>query len=432
VKYLAFLVVAANLFARDVRVNNVTLDLEEYVARVLVGEAAIFTSPEALKAMAVAARTFAVHHIGRHRAEGFDFCSTTHCQKVKQAVLPAHNALRDAVSKTDGELLWYEGRLAATYYHGHCGGTTAAGREVWPGIRAPYLKSIADTFCLAKGRGDWKTEIATQDPIKITRRSVSGRVMELSIAGKPISAERFQEQAPALRSNLYGVQANSISGFGRGHGVGLCQTGANERGKAGHSYQSILAFYYPGTALGIAASGLRWTYAAGERVDAFAADAAAAREMASLADRALTEAESIVGLASENRPQVRTYPTLSIYRDATGSSGAIAATTSRFTIRTQPIGLLRSRKVLRSTLLHEMLHVLIDSHAHPQLPDWYAEGLALYLSATVPPPNTTHARDAARVRALANRYGRPTLLAWVRAGLPAAVQSTQTPAAQQH
>ena len=167
-------------------------------------------------------------------------------------------------------------------------------------------------------------------------------------------------------------------------------------------------------------------------MDAFAVDAAAAREIASLADRALTEAESIVGLRSENRPQIRAYPTLAVYRDATGSSGAIAATTSRFTIRTQPVGLLRSRNVLRSTLLHELLHVLIDSHAHPQLPDWYAEGLALYLSATVPPANTNHARDAARVKALANRYGRATLLEWVRAGLPAAAKSTQTPAARQH
>jgi stage II sporulation protein D len=427
VRFLLLFSIALNVYARDVRLRGAVLDLEDYVARVLAGEAATFTSPEALKAMAVAARTFAVHHIGRHRAEGFDFCNTTHCQKLSHAGMTAS---RHAVAATDSELLWYEGRPAATYYHGHCGGTTAAGHEVWPGIRVPYLRSIPDTYCVARGRGDWKTEIASQEPIRITRRSASGRVMEVSIGGKPISAERFQEQAPALRSNLYGVEPNSISGFGRGHGVGLCQAGAEERGKAGHSYRSILAFYYPGTTLGIAASGLRWTYAAGERVDAFGIDAATAREIASAADRALFEAESIAGFSAPNRPQVRTYPTLGIYRDATGSSGAIAATTSGLIIRTQPVGLLRSRNMLQSTLLHEMLHVLIDSHAHPALPGWYAEGLALYLSSTVPPRNTTHARAAARVRALANRYGRATLLEWVRAGLPAAVQSTQTPAAQ--
>src|SRR5687768_8010890 len=135
--------------------------------------------------MAVAARTFAVHHLGRHAADGFDFCETTHCQKV------APTALRDAVGATDSELLWYEGRPAATYYHAHCGGTTAAGHEVWPGIRAPYLRSLSDTFCLTRGRADWKTEIATQDSIRITRRSSSGRVLELSIGGKPVPAERL-------------------------------------------------------------------------------------------------------------------------------------------------------------------------------------------------------------------------------------------------
>ena len=424
-KFLLGVVLATSLFARDVRVHSVTLNLEDYVARVLAGEAATFTSSEALKAMAVAARTFAVHHLGRHRSEGFDFCDTTHCQKVGKTVLPSE-ALRDAVAVTDSELLWYDGRPAATYYHGHCGGTTAAGHEVWPTIRAPYLRSLPDTFCITRGRGDWQAELASQEPIRITRRSASGRVMEISVADKPMTAERFQEYAPALRSNIYGVQPSGahvqISGFGRGHGVGLCQTGAEERGKASHSYQSILAFYYPGTTLGIAASGLRWSYSAGERVDAFGIGAAEAREIASAADRALIEAESIAELSAPKRPQIRTYPTLAIYRDATGSSGAVAATTSGFIVRTQPVGLLRSRNVLRSTLLHEMLHVLIDSHAHPQLPDWYSEGLALYLSATSPPPNTSHARAAARVRALANQHGRAKLLEWVRAGLPAAAQ----------
>src|SRR5438874_1571512 len=58
------------------------MPLEEYVAGVLAGESSIFKSDEALKAMAVAARTYAVRHTGRHRAEGFDFCDTTHCQDL--------------------------------------------------------------------------------------------------------------------------------------------------------------------------------------------------------------------------------------------------------------------------------------------------------------------------------------------------------------
>jgi stage II sporulation protein D len=295
---------------------------------------------------------------------------------------------------------------------------------------------MPDTFCLARGRGEWHAELMMNEQLRITRRTRrtgSGRVAEVSVGGRRMSAEEFHQHAGVLRSNLYGFQASGsrirFSGFGRGHGVGLCQTGAEERGKAGHFYNAILSFYYPGTRLGIAASGLRWTYAAGERVDAFAVDSASARDLAATGDRALGEAETITGFPARRRPQIRAYPTLSIYRDATGNGGDIAATTSGFTIRAQPVGLLRSRNVLRSTLLHEMLHVVIDSHAHPQLPDWYSEGLALHLSATV--ARGEHAQALTRVRALANRYGRATLLGWVISGLPTAVLSKQTPAAQQ-
>jgi stage II sporulation protein D len=256
----------------------------------------------------------------------------------------------------------------------------------------------------------------------------------VSIDSNRFSAERFHQLIGdrfgwnILRSNSYGMQlaGNRVrfSGFGHGHGVGMCQAGAEERGKAGHSYQSILAFYYPGTILGVAASGLRWSYATGERVNAFAVDPPSARELASAADDALRQAESISGFSAAKRPLIRSYPSLAIYRDATGSGGHVAATASGFIIRMQPIGILRSRGVLRSTLVHEMLHVLIDSHAHQQLPDWFREGVTLYLSATGPSGNPAqglrgdYAKAVARVRRLADRHGRSTLLNWVRLGIP--------------
>jgi stage II sporulation protein D len=453
---------AGPLLARDVRVKLYwrtpppdatqlqtlrTMDLEEYVAGVLAGEASTFRPAEALKAMAVAARSFAVHHLGRHRAEGFDFCDTTHCQDLRLSSAETAR-LRAAVESTESELLWDEGRPIAAHYHRHCGGTTAAAGEIWPEMRAPYLRSIADTFCLARGRADWNSELPVDqlggEP-RVTRRTDSGRVAEISIGGKRMAAERFHQWIGdrfgwnVLRSNLYGIHPAGakvrFSGFGHGHGVGLCQAGTEERAKGGHLYTSILDFYYPGSALGIAASGLRWQRGAGERVDAFAVDASSARELASAADAALSQAESITGFSVQRRPQVRSYPTLAIYRDATGSSGAIAATTTGFTVRTQPLELLRSRGVLRSTLVHEMLHVLIDSHAHAGLPSWYAEGLVLHLSATVPGSSDLHRQHAAakaRVHELANRYGRATLLRWVKSGVPQGVSlQKQKPAASQ-
>jgi len=425
------------------------MNLEDYVAGVLAGEAATFTSGEALKAMAVAIRSFAVHYIGRHRAEGFDFCDTTHCQDLRLNV-KERKELHAAVEDTESEILWHQGKAIAAHYHRHCGGTTAAAAEVWRDLHAPYLRSIADTFCLMKGRAEWNSELNVDqlggEP-RVTRRTASGRVAEISIGSRRMSAERFHQQVGdrfgwnVLRSNAYGIDrlGNAIrfSGFGHGHGVGLCQTGAEERGKAGHSYLSILSFYYPGAVPGIAASGLRWQRGAGERVDAFAVDIAAARELAAAADAALSQAEAISGFTAGRRPQVRAYPTLPIYRDATGSSGTIAATTAGFSVRMQPLGLLRSRGVLKSTLVHEMLHVLIDSHSHADLPEWYGEGLALYLTGAALGPGSSdlhrqHAAADALVRRLAKQYGRATLLAWVKSGLPQNVaQQTQTPARTQ-
>ena len=104
------------------------MPMEEYIAGVLAGETGNFKSDEALKAMAVAARTYAMHFGSRHALEGFDFCDTTHCQDLRIAGIDAH--LRSIADATAGEVLWYDGEPAATYYHANCGGTTEDGRFV--------------------------------------------------------------------------------------------------------------------------------------------------------------------------------------------------------------------------------------------------------------------------------------------------------------
>jgi stage II sporulation protein D len=118
---------------------TLSMTLEEYVTAVLQGESAGFKSDEALKAMAVAARTYAVHFGSRHRLEGFDFCDTTHCQDVRLG--NESPRARAAVAATEGELLWFEGRPAATYYHRSCGGEIEDASALEPNLHAPYLQS---------------------------------------------------------------------------------------------------------------------------------------------------------------------------------------------------------------------------------------------------------------------------------------------------
>ena len=254
------------------------MPFEEYVAGVVAGEGVGFTSEESLKAMAVVARTFATHFRGRHRAEGFDLCDTTHCQDLHLGALTPR--IRAAAEATRGEILWFEGRPAATYHHRHCGGSTEDARVVWPDEVAPYLRAQKDAYCLTRDPGQWRTEISKRDiaralaashipapapleALTIVEHSSSGRVVRLMLSG----LDGVEVRAADLRfavgralgwekipSDLYDLTdtgaAIVFEGRGAGHGVGMCQTGAAEMGLKGKTYREILAFYFPGTTLG--------------------------------------------------------------------------------------------------------------------------------------------------------------------------------------
>jgi len=229
------------------------MPLDDYVAAVLAGESAGFKSDEALKAMAVAARTYAVHFGSRHKLEGFDFCDTTHCQDVRLGLEAPR--VRAAVAATEGELLWYEGRPASTYYHRSCGGEIEDATALDPQLRVPYLRRHRDDYC---SRDEWHSDIAKTDlasalgkfvrgpvnTVRVTSRTESGRAQTLLVNDRAINATDFRFAIgralgwDKLRSDLYEIQDRgdriSLRGRGQGHGVGLCQTGADAMGAQGH------------------------------------------------------------------------------------------------------------------------------------------------------------------------------------------------------
>ena len=400
----------------EIRAHNgqllitLAMPLEDYVTAVVAGEAGEFSSAQSLQAMAVAVRTFAVRFRGRHQAEGFDYCDTTHCQDFHLSAVD--DRVRAAVTATEGELLWYRGELAATYYHQNCGGTTADSSDVWPTQKLPYLREHADPYCPRQGKGNWQTTLAKTDiekalkqanlrlptgwrAIEVQSRTHTGRVQELQFTGgsgtyEKISASSFRFAVDRalgwnqIRSDLYEIRDAGreivFSGRGSGHGVGLCQIGTAEMGQEGKSYREILAFYYPGTSLGLTAQGLSWESQSSERVDLISTHAKEDAPLIPLAERLMSDAEARSGLHFDFRPRLKVYPSLSVYRDSTGKPGWVAASSLGHTIRLQPVGLLRRRTALESTLRHELLHQLIEAHAHPGLPIWFREGLVLYLS----------------------------------------------------
>lgn len=447
-----------------------SVPLEDYVAAALEGESAVFHQTESLKAMAVAIRTYAVHFRGRHQSEGFDLCDSTHCQALNFTGTTA--AVRVAVDATHGELLWYKAEPAATYYHQDCGGTLAAGNEVWPDLQAPYLKSHNDPYCLRATPLVWRAEFSRADldqallaqgftlpahwtKLNISRRTPSGRALKLTFTGsEPTTAVSASSLRFAIgrsfgwnrvRSDFYELEINGdqiiFHGRGAGHGVGLCQTGAEQMAREGSSYRQILDFYYPGTALGVSARGLAWQESHSNHFQLLSTQPEQDAVILSQAETLLDSLQSDLGWTLTFSPQLRVYPTLDAYRNATGQPGWIAAFTRGRTISLQPLSVLRSKSALQSSLRHELVHLMLESRARPDTPLWFREGLTIYLSDPDHRPEPVimspqqieaglerpanreslercYAAAQTRVSQLVEQNGRATVLGWLSGGLP--------------
>lgn len=426
--------------ARAGRLHTVAeMRLEDYVYYTLSGEAHSMRQREALRAMAIAARTFAVKNRGRHSAQGFDYCDTTHCQDLRFAEPP--RAIAQAVEDTEAELVWFEGRPAEVFYHQHCGGVTASAKAVWGAAAAPYLISQTDDACIARKRGAWSTRLSKSDAaralglssldaLRVAAREHSGRANFLQTASARIEASDFRFLLSrafgwsTVPSTLFQLTDEGdtlrLQGYGSGHGVGMCQTGAEARAERGATARQILSFYFPGTRTGVSAQGIAWSVLGGERVELWSTKPAEDKPLVALADRALLRAEGLTGTPLAQRPRLRVYPSVELYRDATGQPGMVAAATRGLVVRMQPASVLQSRGVLEATLLHELTHVALEARAKPGLPGWFLEGLTLALTHTA----GTRRYEAVqqRVEELMVRYGKTVVLGWVENGLPSSVK----------
>jgi stage II sporulation protein D len=456
----------------------VSMPMEQYVSAVLAAESGTSKSDESLKAMAVAIRTYATRFHGQHVQDGFDFCDTTHCQTMKLSGVDSRN--RAAVLATKGEILFYQDAPAETFYNANCGGTTAAATEAWAKVSEPYLIVHSDTFCPVPGEVKWETSLSRTETdralhvagiappenwrtIEIESRTASGRVGQLQfLGGTPsrflLAASSFRFAVDRelgwnkVRSDLYEIRNAGgkilISGKGSGHGVGLCQAGAEEMAREGKSYREILSFYYPRTKLGTIPREIqKWQSRSDEHFELLSQNPDADSQVLAVADRILTENENSIGWKLRFRPRLQAFSTTEGYRNETGEPGWIAASTWVHTIRLQPIVLLKSKSILESTLRHELYHLLVESKSHAGIPLWFREGLALYLAS---PENTglstsdmsdqqleaqlshpasreemerSYAVAQRRIRSLIQQFGEQKVLSWLSAGLPADVNS---------
>lgn len=255
-------------------VNNLVA-CEDYLRGVLPEEMPPDWPEEALKAQAVAARTYALRHRGRHNEDGYDLCDTTHCQVYEG--LDSVTARTDkAISDTYGEVLTYQEKLIDAYFHTDSGGMTERCSDVW-GTEIPYLQAAKE---LQSNTQPWSVsysvkefssklavagrDVGTVDQVKLSKltvgkgasdRSASGRVKSLVVKGskgtKTITGNEMRSMFK-LRSTLFDVSLSkaqvTISGYGWGHGLGLSQWGAKAYADK-LSYDKILLHYYKDTKL---------------------------------------------------------------------------------------------------------------------------------------------------------------------------------------
>lgn len=214
----------------------VTLELETAVASAVAAESASDTPLEALKALAVAARSYFVAGRGRHR--DFDFCDTTHCQFLRAAP-PATSRVAVAVEATRGLVLAYQSRAFAPMYTRSCSGQTRTPAQVGlPAAAYPYF-SVDCEYC-RRHPARWTSYIPAHQAEALRASDETARLaVARHIGWSAVPSNDFSFEKEGDRVLLRGV--------GYGHGVGLCQAGARAVAASGAGFREILERYYPNT-----------------------------------------------------------------------------------------------------------------------------------------------------------------------------------------
>jgi stage II sporulation protein D (peptidoglycan lytic transglycosylase) len=216
----------------------VTMDRETAVAAIVAAESPPGATLEALKAQAVAARSYL---LAGPRHKEFDFCDTTHCQYLR-APAPQTATARLAAAATRGLVLTYEGKVLRALYSRSCGGSTRTLLEA--GLAAegyPYFSVVCDA-CLREPE---------------TWQQTHRREAVASLLASPTESARLQVARQAGWSRLPSTRFQStrngdavtLQGQGIGHGIGLCQRGAASLAASGMDFDAILRHYFPNTRL---------------------------------------------------------------------------------------------------------------------------------------------------------------------------------------
>ncbi len=253
--------------------------MERYISLLLSKEMNAAWPIEALKAQAVAARTYAYFKMKNANNQNFHL-ENSEKHQVNGSMKDESKNTRRASRTTAGQILVNStGELQPIFYHAKCGGKTLLPSDVWGGFVKGY-KSVICPFCVHHGEKEWNRTVPTRDFASLIKKlyqkkfgaafysknfksntkdlysfhdHLFNRSTKIFHSGSThtISKPRLRNLSgrSLIPSNNYSIKIAGdkvhLNGRGYGHGVGLCQIGALELAKRGYSYKEILSYYFP-------------------------------------------------------------------------------------------------------------------------------------------------------------------------------------------
>ncbi len=253
-------------------VNNI--NIEDYIKGVLYHEVSHYWPMEALKAQAVATRTYALYSMGGSGSKDYDMTNDIYSQVYGGRESERYRTGL-AVDRTQGEVVAFNNKYLSTYFHATCAGMTEDAKELWNINLAP-LKGVSCSFCQDSPHMRWKRNFRLKDlqdklinrgftigaikEIAVVDRNRSDRINMLKITDREgheilINGKDFREVLGpnVLKSNNYEISMQGyyvdFIGKGWGHGVGMCQWGARGMANGQFNYKQIINYYYPHAAI---------------------------------------------------------------------------------------------------------------------------------------------------------------------------------------
>jgi stage II sporulation protein D len=236
------------------------IDLEDYLLSVLPSEMPSGWPLEALKAQAIAARSYAVANIGKHGTDGYDLKATIEDQ-VYSGVSTENENSNQAVAETNGLVLKQQGKPIAAFFHSTSGGSTELAEHVW-GKPLSYLRAVPDYddssphFSWTRRFSVPELEKALPDigrvlSLSVVSRTPSNRAQYVLVNGtdgcRLLTGQSIRHicKLPSTLFNI-GCEDNGyvFAGRGFGHGLGMSQYGARAFADQGYNAAQILSYYY--------------------------------------------------------------------------------------------------------------------------------------------------------------------------------------------